>query len=179
MNNNENHPSQANHALLKQLYQDLTRISEFPISRDIILHPADRDLSTPPRQPLRGVEAVQAHEDALVTATGGTLVMDVSCISATEHFGTVLGILRASSSSPSSSSSRGLITGGGGGGDGGGSAGDGNRKDTTTQKEKDLAVPFCGVWRFQGGKLVEHWENAADPAELGRWLAASASGTSS
>ncbi|SEF27681.1 SnoaL-like domain-containing protein [Amycolatopsis pretoriensis] len=25
-----------------------------------------------------------------------------------------------------------------------------------------LAVPFCGVWRFVDGKIVEHWENAYD-----------------
>ncbi len=35
----------------------------------------------------------------------------------------------------------------------------------------DLAIPFCGVWRFRNGKAVEHWENAADAEALGRWLA--------
>ncbi|HVK67653.1 MAG TPA: nuclear transport factor 2 family protein [Polyangium sp.] len=25
-----------------------------------------------------------------------------------------------------------------------------------------LAVPFCGVWRFRGGLVTEHWENAYD-----------------
>ncbi|MFI7122055.1 nuclear transport factor 2 family protein [Amycolatopsis sp. NPDC049868] len=27
---------------------------------------------------------------------------------------------------------------------------------------KVLAVPFCGVWRFVDGRIVEHWENAYD-----------------
>jgi hypothetical protein len=26
----------------------------------------------------------------------------------------------------------------------------------------DLAVPFCGLWRFSDGSIVEHWENAYD-----------------
>lgn len=34
----------------------------------------------------------------------------------------------------------------------------------------DLAIPFCGVWRFRDGQAVEHWENAADALALGRWL---------
>lgn len=33
-----------------------------------------------------------------------------------------------------------------------------------------VAMPFCGLWRFDDGKLVEHWENAFDAAELGRLL---------
>jgi len=79
---------------------------------------------------------VQAHEDALFAATEGTLVMDVDSISANEHFGAVMGTLRA------------------------------NKKG-----KGEVAVPFCGVWRFQGGKAVEHWENAVDAAMLGKWLA--------
>ncbi|KAI0109565.1 hypothetical protein GGR51DRAFT_511954 [Nemania sp. FL0031] len=36
----------------------------------------------------------------------------------------------------------------------------------------DLAMPFCGLWRFVGGKPVEHWENTAgDPSEIASWLA--------
>jgi hypothetical protein len=38
----------------------------------------------------------------------------------------------------------------------------------------DIAMPFCGLWRFNNGRVVEHWENAYDPAalrsELGRIL---------
>ncbi|KAK4209299.1 hypothetical protein QBC37DRAFT_294900 [Rhypophila decipiens] len=121
-------------ALLEYLYQDLSRISEIA-SKDIVLHAADRDLSSPPKQPLKGIQSVQAHEDALIAATGGTLVMDVQSIEANQHFGAVLGVLRA-----------------------------------TKPGGQDLAVPFCGVWRFLDGKAVEHWENAADPMALEKWL---------
>jgi hypothetical protein len=33
----------------------------------------------------------------------------------------------------------------------------------------DMAMPFCGLWRFVDGVIVEHWENAYDaPAFLAR-----------
>ncbi|KAK0702253.1 hypothetical protein B0H67DRAFT_595390 [Lasiosphaeris hirsuta] len=121
-------------SLLRYLYADLTRISEVA-SEDIQLHSADRNLSSPPKPPIKGVRAVQAHENALVEATGGSLVMDVESISANEHFGTVLGTLRA-------------------------------RRHGVA----DLAVPFCGVWRFDCGKAIEHWENAKNPADFESWL---------
>ncbi|KAK3938607.1 nuclear transport factor 2 family protein [Diplogelasinospora grovesii] len=128
-------------SLLRYLYTDLTRISQVS-SEDIVLHPADRAIR--PREPLRGIVAAQAHEEALIAATGGTLVMDVQSISANNNFGAVLGILRS------------------------------KRKRVTAEgrllEEENLAIPFCGVWRFVNGKAVEHWENATDPAELGRWL---------
>ncbi|KAK3356536.1 hypothetical protein B0T25DRAFT_536934 [Lasiosphaeria hispida] len=120
--------------LLRYLYADLTRISDVA-SKEIQLHPAGRNLSSPPKPPIKGVDAVQAHENALVKATGGSLVMDVESISANGHFGTVLGTLRA-------------------------------RKHGAI----DLAVPFCGVWRFDHGEAVEHWENAINPADLERWM---------
>jgi hypothetical protein len=123
-----------NQALLQHLYADVTRISQVS-TNDIILHTADRDLSSPPRPPLRGKTAAQAHEDALVALTQGTLVMDVQTIVANEHFGTAMGILRA-------------------------------RKEG----RGDLAIPFCGVWRFEKGLAVEHWENAVDARALEAWL---------
>lgn len=123
-----------NIALLRYLYEDVTRISEVS-SPDIILHPADRDVSNPPRQPLVGLSAVQAHEDALLAATHGTLVMDVESITANEHFGAVMGKLRAKK-----------------------------------EGRSEVAVPFCGLWRFKDGRAVEHWENAVDAAKLGEWL---------
>ncbi len=58
--------------------------------------------------------------------------MDVESITANEHFGTVLGMLRAK----------------------------------VANSEESLAVPFCGVWRFQGGQAVEHWENASNVEEF-------------
>ncbi|GFZ92306.1 nuclear transport factor 2 family protein [Dyella caseinilytica] len=33
-----------------------------------------------------------------------------------------------------------------------------------------IGMPFCGLWRFRNGRIVEHWENAYDAAELGRFL---------
>lgn len=29
-----------------------------------------------------------------------------------------------------------------------------------------LAIPFCGLWRFVDGVVVEHWENAYDATAL-------------
>lgn len=121
-------------SLLQYLYADLTRISEI-VSEDIILHPADRDLSSPPKASVEGVAAVQAHEEALLASTGGTLVMDVESITANDHFGTALGVLRAKK-----------------------------------EGKEDLAIPFCGVWRFKNGKAVEHWENAADVKGFAEWV---------
>ncbi|MEU9012703.1 nuclear transport factor 2 family protein [Streptomyces sp. NPDC048479] len=35
---------------------------------------------------------------------------------------------------------------------------------------RDIAMPFCGLWRFKGGRIVEHWEHAYDPLLLDRSL---------
>lgn len=123
-----------NVALLKYLYKDLSRISDV-CSNDMVLHPADRDLFSPSKRPVEGLEAVLLHEKSLIAATGGTLLMDVQDITANDHFGTVLGVLRAKK-----------------------------------EGREDLAIPFCGVWRFRHGQAVEHWENAADTKALERWL---------
>ncbi|MTD58357.1 nuclear transport factor 2 family protein [Amycolatopsis pithecellobii] len=116
--------------ILRYVYADLERIAE-AASDDIVLHPADHS------DPRVGVKEVLAHEQGLIAATGGTLVMDVTQIATSDHFGAVLGILRATS-------------------------------------PETVAMPFCGLWRFENGKLVEHWENAFDAAELGRALGAAA-----
>jgi hypothetical protein len=29
-----------------------------------------------------------------------------------------------------------------------------------------IAMPFCGLWRFEDGRIVEHWENAYDAGAL-------------
>lgn len=87
---------------------------------------------------MTSLSAAQAHEAALMAATGGTLVMDVESITANAHFGCAMGTLRA----------------------GGGSSG-----------RTEIAMAFCGVWRFdEEGRAVEHWENAEDPGRLVRWL---------
>lgn len=40
----------------------------------------------------------------------------------------------------------------------------------STGTTEDVAMPFCGLWRFRDGRIVEHWENAYDPASLGQLL---------
>ncbi|MBO0720857.1 MAG: nuclear transport factor 2 family protein [Blastocatellia bacterium] len=32
----------------------------------------------------------------------------------------------------------------------------------------EIAMPFCGLWRFRDGRIIEHWENAYDAAALDR-----------
>lgn len=128
-------PSFASHAdLLRWLYADLTRL-ERVAAPTLLLH----RFNDAGRPPLRGAAAAQAHEEGLVAATRGTLVMDVESVVANAHFGSVMGTLRA-------------------GGDGGG--------------HPPLAVPFCGLWRFDAqGRLAEHWENVAvETSVVERWF---------
>lgn len=33
-----------------------------------------------------------------------------------------------------------------------------------------IGMPFCGLWRFRNGRIVEHWENAYDASSLGGFL---------
>ncbi|KAI1288789.1 hypothetical protein F5Y03DRAFT_389034 [Xylaria venustula] len=116
--------------LLQYLYADLTRLSEV-VSRGIILHPFDTRHVT-----LHGITAVQAHEEALVAATDGTLRMDVESIVVSGDFAVVPGTMRASKP--------GL---------------------------EDLEVGFCGLWRFEDGVPVEHWEEVTgDAQKISRWF---------
>ncbi|MFE0063039.1 nuclear transport factor 2 family protein [Streptomyces sp. NPDC059003] len=112
--------------ILRTIYADLSKLAEYAAD-DMVLHRADRSVEDPGL--CRGVQAVLAHEQALLRLTGNTLVMDVEHIAANEYFGAVLGILRAT-------------------------------------HPQDIAMPFCGLWRFEGGCIVEHWENAYRVAEL-------------
>lgn len=32
--------------------------------------------------------------------------------------------------------------------------------------DREMGQPFCGLWRFQDGRITEHWENVYDPARL-------------
>ena len=104
--------------LLLYVYGDFERLDRVA-TEGIVLHPAGRSSET---DVVRGLEAVLAHERDLLKSTHGTLFMDVKQIMADEHFGVVMGVLRAS-------------------------------------EPAIVAMPFCGLWRFDGGKLVEHWEN--------------------
>lgn len=36
--------------------------------------------------------------------------------------------------------------------------------------ERTVGMPFCGLWRFRDGLVVEHWENAYDASVLGGFL---------
>ncbi len=33
-----------------------------------------------------------------------------------------------------------------------------------------FGMPFCGLWRFRDGLIVEHWENAYDAPAIHRFL---------
>ena len=43
-----------------------------------------------------------------------------------------------------------------------------------TKNGRTLAMPFCGLWRFRDGLIVEHWENAYDASVMGSFLAPAA-----
>jgi SnoaL-like protein len=118
--------------ILRTIYADLSRIVEYA-DEDVVLHTADRDI---PGRATRivGKKAVLAKELDLIHLTDNTLVMDVIDIIANDHFGAVLGILRA------------RLNG------------------------SENATPFCGLWRFRNGRIIEHWENAYDAAELDYFL---------
>jgi len=77
-----------NAAILDDIYADLPAISLYAADT-VVLHPSDGSA------PIRGKDAVIQHVTALIRATDGTLEMDVEHIAATEHFGAVLGTLRA------------------------------------------------------------------------------------
>ncbi|MFC7308166.1 nuclear transport factor 2 family protein [Streptomyces monticola] len=114
--------------VLAAVYEDLTSLVRYA-DQGIVLHPATRAVG--PRDPdVIGVAAVLAWERGLIRASGGTLRMDVADIVADDHFGAVLGTLRA------------RFPGG------------------------LCAQPFCGLWRFEDGRITEHWENIHDPARL-------------
>lgn len=114
--------------ILRAVYENLTRIGDY-LDEHVVLHPATRAVD-PDAGVVRGAAAVQRWEADLVNSTGGTLVMDVQHITANDHFGTVLGTLRA-------------IFG-----------------------DQEFVEAFCGLWRFQHGRIVEHWENIYDPKRL-------------
>ncbi|GAB1311717.1 hypothetical protein MFIFM68171_01927 [Madurella fahalii] len=135
-------------ARLIYLYADVTRISQIS-SPHVILHPADRDLTNPPRPPVRGIAAVQAYEEALVAATGGTLVMEVESIAANEVFGCVMGVLRAGREDNDDDDDK---------NDAAAAADNGEGEGRERRKPKGkIAMRFCGVWKFdEEGRAVEH-----------------------
>jgi predicted SnoaL-like aldol condensation-catalyzing enzyme len=36
--------------------------------------------------------------------------------------------------------------------------------------DREIGMPFCGLWRFRDGCIMEHWENAYDIAELDAFM---------
>ncbi|KAK4041735.1 hypothetical protein C8A01DRAFT_34226 [Parachaetomium inaequale] len=158
-------------ARLEYLYHDVTRLSQIA-APTLILHRADRNLTSPPRPPVVGIKAAQQYEEDFVAATGGTLVMDVESmtVDCDGVFGCVMGVLRAGGGSSSSSSSSSLV-GGQGVSVGGKGQGKEDSQEGNSKGRGEIEMRFCGVWRFdEEGRAVEHWENAADPAALARWL---------
>jgi hypothetical protein len=118
--------------ILRTIYADLTRIAEYA-DEEIVLHTADRDILGRTTRVVGG-EAVLAKELDLIRLTDNTLTMDVHDIIANDHFGAVLGILRA------------RLNG------------------------RENAMPFCGLWRFRNGRIIEHWENAYDAVAFDHFL---------
>jgi hypothetical protein len=110
MTTRKSHP---NTETLRAIYADLACVAKYA-DDNVVLHTADRCVVGQPGQAF-GKEAVIARELELIRLAGNTLVMDVQDITANDHFGTVLGILRA------------RLNGG------------------------DIAMPFCGLWRFNKG----------------------------
>lgn len=35
---------------------------------------------------------------------------------------------------------------------------------------RKIGMPFCGLWRFRDGRVLEHWENAYDARAFGAFL---------
>jgi hypothetical protein len=110
MTTSKSHP---NTETLRAIYADLACVAKYA-DDNIVLHTADRHVVGQPGQAF-GKEAVIAKELELIRRTGNTLVMEVQEITANDHFGAVLGILRARLSG------------------------------------SDVAMPFCGLWRFNKG----------------------------
>ncbi|ARD13915.1 MULTISPECIES: nuclear transport factor 2 family protein [Pseudomonas] len=126
---NKLHP---NREILRAVYKDPTRITEFA-DADIVLHKADQGAGVGLSIAI-GKDAVLSHEINLIRRTRQTLYMDVHDIIANEHYGSVLGEMRASC------------------------------------EGRKIIMPFCGLWRFRDGKIVEHWENVYDVRALGNFM---------
>lgn len=45
--------------------------------------------------------------------------------------------------------------------------------------DREISMPFCGLWRFRDGCILEHWENAYDIAELDAFMDNETANTSS
>ena len=129
MTSSSTHP---NVATLRAIYADLRCIGEH-VADDVVLHAAERELPGMKTRYVGRAEVV-AKELDLIRLTDDTLVMDVQDMQANDHFGAVIGTLRA------------------------------------RLHGREMAMPFCGLWRFQDGLAVEHWENAYDAGTFGRFL---------
>ncbi|RMM11872.1 hypothetical protein ALQ84_03260 [Pseudomonas caricapapayae] len=122
----------SNREILRAVYKDLTRITEFA-DADIVLHKADQGAGGGLSIAI-GKQAVLSHEINLIRRTCQTLYMDVHEIVANDHFGSVVGEMRASC------------------------------------EGRKIIMPFCGLWRFRDGRIVEHWENVYDVRALGNFM---------
>ncbi|KAK3310850.1 uncharacterized protein B0T15DRAFT_519629 [Chaetomium strumarium] len=165
-------------ARLEYVYQDPTRLHEIS-SPDVVLHPADRDVFSPPRAPLVGIAAAQAHEEGLMAA-GATLTFDVESITVGGGgvFGCVMGMLRAEMQEDEGEGEcedddhDGQISSKNGGAgkkkgsempsEQGQEKGSGGKEKKGAgsggSKRRRMEMPFCGLWKFDDrGRVVEHW----------------------
>jgi len=78
---------------LRAIYADLRCIGDY-VDDDVILHAAEREV-TGMKADYIGRQEVVEKERELVRLTDGTLLMDVQGVQANDHFGTVIGTLRA------------------------------------------------------------------------------------
>ncbi|RMR89747.1 Polyketide cye SnoaL-like domain protein [Pseudomonas coronafaciens pv. striafaciens] len=122
----------SNREVLRAVYKDMTRITEFA-DADIVLHKADQGAGGGLSIAI-GREAVLSHQINLIRRTHQTLYMDVHDIIANDHFGSVLGEMRASC------------------------------------EGRKIIMPFCDLWRFRDGRIIECWENVYDVRALGNFI---------
>ncbi|MCL6310037.1 nuclear transport factor 2 family protein [Pseudomonas syringae] len=122
----------SNREVLRAVYKDMTRITEFA-DADIVLHKADQGAGGGLSIAI-GREAVLSHQINLIRRTHQTLYMDVHDIIANDHFGSVLGEMRASC------------------------------------EGRKIIMPFCDLWRFRDGRIIEYWENVYDVRALGNFI---------
>ncbi|ELQ01824.1 nuclear transport factor 2 family protein [Pseudomonas syringae] len=122
----------SNREVLRAVYKDMTRITEFA-DADIVLHKADQGAGGGLSIAI-GREAVLSHQTNLIRRTHQTLYMDVHDIIANDHFGSVLGEMRASC------------------------------------EGRKIIMPFCDLWRFRDGRIIECWENVYDVRALGNFI---------
>ncbi|MGW5401058.1 nuclear transport factor 2 family protein [Streptomyces sp. NPDC003952] len=143
-------PVQSEHAhaaVLRTLYADLTRVGEFA-APDVVYHLAHRDLG--PTQTGAGAAATGGPPGRL---HGRQAAID--CETALHQ--ATGGTLTAAIDAITANDFFGTVIG---------------TFHAQVNGER-LTFPFCGLWRFHEGRIVEHWQNAHNPALVHERLTAS------